>query len=133
MVVYVREAKGPSPLVLLWHVCLAKDKFLSENLPEQLSSAAFSFLHCGFPSSLQLLTLGLQSRAVQKGEDFQAGSRKELAKISIIWWLPVFHIVCEAVLAVVEEHKQRTYSEGEKNSNSFSVRRWHLPVFLIQV
>lgn len=39
MVVYVREAKGPSPLVLLWHVCLAKDKFLSENLPEQLSSA----------------------------------------------------------------------------------------------
>lgn len=92
MVVYVSEAKGPSPAVLLWHVCLAKDKFLSENLPEQLSSAASSFLHRGFPSSLHLLTLGLQSRAVLKGEDFQAGSWKELAKISIIWLPPVFHI-----------------------------------------
>lgn len=39
MMVYVREVKGPDSLVLLWHVCLAKDKFLSENLPEQLSSA----------------------------------------------------------------------------------------------
>lgn len=39
MVVYVREVKGLDPLVLLWHVCLAKDKFLLENLPEQLSSA----------------------------------------------------------------------------------------------
>lgn len=42
-VVYVREVKGLDSPVLLWHVCLAKDKFLSENLPKQLSSAA-SFL-----------------------------------------------------------------------------------------
>lgn len=42
-VVYVREVKGHDSPVLLWHVCLAKDKFFSENLPKQLSSAA-SFL-----------------------------------------------------------------------------------------
>lgn len=39
MVVYVREAKGPDSLALLWHVCLAKDKFVLENLPEQIRSA----------------------------------------------------------------------------------------------
>lgn len=65
MVVYVREVKGPDSLVLLWHVCLAKDKFLSENLPEQLSSALLPPscmlwipLHAAVSSGLQSLEKG---------------------------------------------------------------------------
>lgn len=61
MVVYVREVKGPDSLVLLWHVCLAKDKFFSENLPEQLSSTLqppscvlwVPLLHAAVSSGLQ--------------------------------------------------------------------------------
>lgn len=68
---YVREVKGPDSLVLLWHVCLAKDKFLSENLPEQLAPLCRLLpVCCGFPSSRQLFTLAFRMEPLGKMRQF---------------------------------------------------------------
>lgn len=69
--VYVREVKGPDCLVLLWHVCLAKDKFLSENLPEQLALLCCLLpVYCGFRSSGQLFPLAFRMEPLGKMRQF---------------------------------------------------------------
>lgn len=79
MVVYVREVKGPDSLALLWHVCLAKDKFLSGSLPEQLSSAPL-------PSPSCVLWIPLLHAAVFSGPSKQSSGRgflkREMEQIS---------------------------------------------------
>jgi len=69
MVIYVREVKRSDFLALLWHACLAKDKFLSQNLPEQLSSAVLPpSCVLWIPLRRAAVSSGLQSRAAWKGK-----------------------------------------------------------------
>lgn len=85
-VVYVREMKGLDSPVLLWHVCLAKDKFLSENLPKQLSSAASFLCVENSPPPCSCFLWPSKWSSLEKEDSVWAGSWN----VEITWWLPLF-------------------------------------------